>query len=325
MTRPSQRALILCAALCLPAGLPAATSRIEREVALAPGGSFLLDTDVGSVTLSGASESNVRIVITSKVDDVESRFDFRFDELPGRVEVHATRKGTKLLSWFGSGDGGGLRYDVRVPFDTDVEIRTSGGSIEVQAVQGQARLDTSGGSIRASKVGGTLEISTSGGSISIEDAEAGASAETSGGGINVERVRGNLRAETSGGSITIEDVTGDVDAETSGGSIRITQAGGRVSAETSGGSVTCSFASGNARGGDLSTSGGGIQVSLDPSIGLEIDAQTSGGTVTAALPVSGARETDRSSLRGKIGAGGAMLRLRSSGGPIRIEGADKGV
>jgi DUF4097 and DUF4098 domain-containing protein YvlB len=317
MTRPSLRTLTLC--VVLVAGLPAAAgSRIERELALAPGGTFLLDTDAGSVTLAGTSESNVRVVITSKVDDVESRFDFRFDELPGRVEVHAAKKGTKLFSWFGWGDGG-LRYEVRVPSDTDIEIQTSGGSIEVQTLQGQARLDTSGGSIRAAKVGGALEISTSGGSISIEDAEAGANAETSGGGITVERVRGNLHAETSGGSITIEDVTGDVDAQTSGGSIRITQAGGRVSAETSGGSVTCAFRSGNARGGDLSTSGGGIQVSLDPSIGLEIDAQTSGGSVTADLPVTRAGETDRSNLRGKVGAGGAMLRLRSSGGPIRIE------
>lgn len=321
MTKPPRRTLaLLCAALFLLAGLPAAAaSRIEKDLALAPGGSFLLDTDAGSVTLVGISESKVRVVITSKNDDIESRFDFRFDESPGRVEVHAERKGSKLRSWFNWGDGDRLHYEVQVPLETDIEIQTAGGSIEAQAVQGQARLDTSGGAIRVSRIGGSLQAHTSGGSISIEDAEGGASAETSGGVITVERVRGNLRAETSGGSITILAVTGDVDADTSGGSIRIAEVGGRVSASTSGGSVTCAFTPGNARGGDLSTSGGGIQVSLDASIGLEIDAETSGGTVTADLPVTTQGEADRTRLRGKLGAGGQMLRLRSSGGPIRIE------
>jgi len=65
--------------VALPA---AAASRIEKELALAPGGSFLLDTDAGSVTLAGTSESKVQVVITSKNDDIESRFDFEFDESP---------------------------------------------------------------------------------------------------------------------------------------------------------------------------------------------------------------------------------------------------
>jgi len=320
MTTTTRRTLALCSALCFLAALPAAAaSRIEKELPLAPGGSFLLDTDTGSVTLAGTSESKVHVVITSKSDDIETRFDFTFEESPDRVAVHARRKGSERRSWFSWGDGDGLRYEIHVPSKTDIEVQTSGGSIEARNVRGQARLDTSGGAIRVGGVGGKVEASTSGGSISVEDAEADVSAETSGGGIDVERVKGSLRAETSGGSITILAVAGDVDAETSGGSIRIAEAGGRVNASTSGGSVTCVFNPGNARGGELSTSGGGIYVSLDASIGMEIDAETSGGTVTSDVPVTIQGKADRNELRGKIGAGGQLLRLRSSGGPIRIE------
>ncbi|MCZ6868615.1 MAG: hypothetical protein O7G84_03810, partial [Gammaproteobacteria bacterium] len=80
-----------------------------------------------------------------------------------------------------------------------------------------------------------------------------------------------------------------------------------------------SFTSGNARGGRLSTSGGGIRVHLDPTADLFIDAKASGGSVTANIPVTVQGTLSRYKLNGKIGSGGETLVLRTSGGGIRIE------
>ena len=66
-------------------------------------------------------------------------------------------------------------------------------------------------------------------------------------------------------------------------------------------------------------SGGGITVSLDPSAALEIDAASSGGSVTVDLPLTVQGKLSRNAVRGTLGGGGELLKLRTSGGGIRIE------
>jgi DUF4097 and DUF4098 domain-containing protein YvlB len=269
-------------ALALLLAAPAlAGARIEQKLALEPGGEFELDTSDGSVEVVGTSGSGARVLITAKIDDLESKYDIDFQESPGKATVTVKRKGSKISSWFKTGSG--MKFQIEVPRDTTLSIDTSGGSINVARVEGDVTADTSGG------------------------------------GIDIEGVQGNVNADTSGGGIHISDVSGDIRADTSGGGIRINEAGGEVLAETSGGPIKVSFASGNSRGGVLSTSGGGVTVSVDPSANLDIDASTSGGTVTLDLPVTVQGKISRTSVRGALGGGGSTLKLRSSGGGIRIQ------
>lgn len=302
--------------LCLPA---LADSRIERELSLAPGGRLAVDTDAGSVTVTGTGRPGARVVITASRDDLESLFAFDFQETEGLAKITAHRKGSRLGSWFHWGSQGALHFEIEVPRETALDIDTSGGSIRVEATEGATRLDTSGGSIQVSKLKGDVLAGTSGGSIGIQQVEGEVNVDTSGGSIDVNGVRGSLRAETSGGSIQIFGVTGDLEAQTSGGSIRIGEAGGRVTADTSGGSVAVSFARGNSRGGYLSTSGGRVVAVLDPSASLDVDAAASGGSVSCELPVTVRGTPSKSSLLGELGGGGELLKLRASGGGVRIE------
>ncbi len=100
--------------------------------------------------------------------------------------------------------------------------------------------------------------------------------------------------------------------------MKISDAGGRVDAESSGGPITVSFSPGNSAGGTLSTSGGGITVTVDPSVGLDIDAASSGGSVDLDVPVTVQGRVSRTAVKGSLNAGGQMLKLRTSGGGIRI-------
>jgi hypothetical protein len=59
-------------------------------------------------------------------------------------------------------------------------------------------------------------------------------------------------------------------------------------------------------------------VELDPSAGFELDAVASGGSVEFDVPVTVQGRVSESAVRGTIGAGGETLRIRSSGGGIRI-------
>jgi DUF4097 and DUF4098 domain-containing protein YvlB len=95
------------------------------------------------------------------------------------------------------------------------------------------------------------------------------------------------------------------------------EAGGRIHADTSGGSIEASFTRGNSSGGSLETSGGGIEVSVDPEADLAI--QASGNSVQTELPIRVQGEISRGSLSGSLGKGGRTLRLHTSGGSVRIQ------
>jgi DUF4097 and DUF4098 domain-containing protein YvlB len=312
--RPALSIFALTAALAaLSASLAGASERMEKKLKLAPGGHFRLETDLGAVTVTGSAEPDVALVVTSR-HDLDDLLTFRFDESPSSVVVTARRK--HHFGWFDSGHR--VQYEIRVPAETAVDVDTSGGKIVVSGLRSRAKLDTSGGGIDVRDLVGDLEADTSGGGIHLADIKGRMRVETSGGGITGSRLDGPLAADTSGGSIDLDRVSGDIKASSSGGGITILEAGGRVEAETSGGGIEATFARGNARGGSLETSGGGIRVSVDPEAGLEIDAH--GNSVKTELPLKVLGEISRSSLRGTLGSGGAKLHLRTSGGGVVIQG-----
>ena len=293
--------------------------KIERALKLEPGGSFVLESDIGEVVLSGESASGARVVVTSD-EDLDRYFDLSFDETARGVTVTIKRRGTlrRLFGWF---DNDRTRISIQVPAKTDVRLSTSGGSVRASRLTGILDVRSSGGSLEIDAIDGNVDGGTSGGSIRMRDVDGNVAASTSGGSITIGDVRGTLRANTSGGGITITDVGGDLRASTSGGGVDVRGAGGRVEASSSGGGVTVRFAPGNSSGGVVSSSGGSVRAEIDPGAKVSIDATASGGSVTSDVPVTIQGKVEQHSLRGDMNGGGPMLRLRSSGGGVRISAA----
>jgi len=270
--------------------------RLEKDLKLEPGGRFVLESDAGSVTVTGSKESGAHVVVTSDRDDLASLFDFAFEEGSATARVTARKK-----HWTGWPKHLSLHYEVRVPTETRLQMKTGGGGIKAYGLKGNSELETSGGSVEVSGLAGRLDAHTSGGGISLREVDGNARVETSGGGIEVTSVDGSLEARTSGGPIRIEGVSGHIDAHTSGGSVHAI------------------FDRGNSRGGVLETSGGSIEVKLDPNANLNLEASTSGGNVTSDLPIKVMGRISASSLQGVLGSGGETLRLHTSGGSIHIQ------
>jgi hypothetical protein len=253
-------------------------SRIEKNLKLEPGGRLVVDAGASDVFVTGRSESGAHVVVTSNRDDLEELFSFDFSEEPGAVRLEMRKH--SLLPWPKHLE---VRMEVQVPTKTNLDIRTGGGDVKVNHLEGDTNLETSGGDVK------------------------------------VSGLKGNLTARTSGGDMELRDVTGDVSVKTSGGDITLENARGRVEARTSGGDVTASLARGNAKGGEIETSGGDIELRLDPAINLSLDASTSSGEVTSNLPhLSVTGEISSSRLRGTLGSGGETLRVHTNGGSVHI-------
>ena len=71
--------IVVTALALLALAVPAmAESRIVKDLELSPGGQFTLESDSGSVTVTGASHSGAHIVITSDKNDLNAELEFTF-------------------------------------------------------------------------------------------------------------------------------------------------------------------------------------------------------------------------------------------------------
>jgi DUF4097 and DUF4098 domain-containing protein YvlB len=316
-----RRLVPIALSILLTVPLLAAEDVIRKGFNVSEGGTLHLDARLGSIKIvSGGTGVAVEIVRKAKGRSGEERMrDHRitFEQQGNDVVIESDRDdhNWRFFEW-GEYE---VQWNIRVPAHYNLDVRTSGGSIDLADIGGTVEAKTSGGSIKTGKLAGRAVLKTSGGSIKVGGAAAELEASTSGGSIDIGDTNGNVEAKTSGGSITLARIGGDVHAHTSGGGIRIDDAGGTVDASTSGGAITARLSrqlSGDSR---LSTSGGGVTVSLATGVKLELDAQASGGGVRSDVPITVRGKQDDDSLRGEINGGGPKLTLRSSGGGIRVK------
>ncbi|HNW58421.1 MAG TPA: DUF4097 family beta strand repeat-containing protein [bacterium] len=330
----NHKGMQLLAALLILAGaamVGPALADIERTVAksfpVTPGGWLYIDTDLGSIQVTGAAGDKVEITLLQTMDaPTEKAADTILKDLHldfattgNEVRVTARYDHERIFNW--GNRRLKLRFTVAVPRVFNVNLKTAGGSISVEDIEGEAISKTSGGGLNFGKIIGPVRGNTSGGSITLESCKGKADVATSGGGITIGRVDGDVQATTSGGSIHIEAAKGRVQAATSGGGITVEEVGGEIDASTSGGSISAHITRQPAGPCRLSTSGGSVNVSLAPGLKVDLNASTSGGRVRSEVDVLVKGEMGRSAMHGQINGGGPELYLRTSGGNITISKA----
>ena len=309
-TRPTHIApSALCAALL--AGTVACAETEARSFDVSPGDRLVLDAEWGEVEVTTGDDASVELTVENA-----DKLDLSYEQENGTLTIRGRRRGPDVVGWFLDWTNR-PSFRLTVPHEHDLSLRTAGGNVAISDLDGELSARTSGGSIATGEVSGAVQVETSGGSITVARAGGTVEATTSGGSIALGAVAGNVEARSSGGGIRIEEATGQVVARTSGGSIAI-GAHGRIEARTSGGSIQATFHAPPDGDSRLRTSGGGIEVQLPDGIGFDIDAKTSGGRVVANLPVTVRGTIEKSALRGTTGGGGPELRLRTSGGSIRL-------
>ena len=319
-----RRRIAVAVAVGLGAGALAAipaqgATRIEKHLALAPGGRLIVRSEVGSVVVRGNAAAGAAVVVSADRDDLEQVYEMSFTATPGQAEV-VIRRRSHLWSWFEGWPGwrGRVEIAVSVPHATAASVHTSGGRVEASELTGDTELSSSGGAVVAHDLAGKLDAHSSGGAVEVRGLRGDIHLSSSGGGVRAAAVQGAVEAHSSGGGIQLEQVAGSVRAESSGGGVTIRDAGGRVEASSSGGPVHVRFAAGNAHGGDVDSSGGGVEVLVDPAVSLGVDAGSSGGSVACDLPMTVQGKLSRHAVRGVLHGGGELLRVRSSGGGVRI-------
>jgi lia operon protein LiaG len=217
------------------------------------------------------------------------------------VSVEGRRVGSGFLSFEQP------RIKIKAPFDTEIVVETSSGSIAVEAIATRS-----------------IDLSSSSGGIGILDCEAALSAKSSSGKIDIDSTVGPKDLSSSSGNMLVQDSDGDIDANSSSGrqtyegvngSINATSTSGKIDLTESDGTLELQSTSGNLHGSDvtlrgdssLQTSSGTIDVDFTNDLEeLTLDLESSSGKISAG----------RTSAKGTVVAGSGSIHVhgKSSSG-----------
>ena len=300
-------------AVALSVFTAAASAKVEREVVksfqVLPGVHLRVITSGGDIHVTPSKDSVVRIVAK---EHIRAGSEADADELLKKLDLKIENDGNDILAsasyessigfHFGSWPPVQVDFEVSVPADASANLKTSGGNVVVGDLSGSLKAHTSGGNVRLGVIGGEIDASTSGGNVDLTEGRGSVHLSTSGGNVSVERIVGTAVLKTSGGDIKIDSVAGTLDAETSGGDVKAGFLGALKG--------DCS----------LSTSGGEVRALVGKDAAFHLDAATSGGDVEAAgfTITIDSGGMGKSNLSGDVNGGGPRLRLRSSGGNIKL-------
>lgn len=291
-----------CAALFLIAGLSPRLNAEEwtKSYSISGRAQVRVDTNDGAVRVS-----------TSDTKQVEFRVDYEGYELNKNLHIDTRQDGDNVqVNAHVSGHWGfnwgrnhrGLRIEVRMPKDADLQIDTGDGSVETQSVNGRVKIHTGDGAVKVQAVNGNLDI------------------DTGDGGITVEGAKGDIRLHTGDGHIDARNLDGKVDANTGDGHIKIDGRLDALNVKTGDGSVDVRVAPGSKliAGWSVHTGDGSVDVLLPSDLQANIDASTNDGRISLGIPVTVEGAFSNSQIHGKMNGGGQSLTIHTGDGSIRL-------
>jgi hypothetical protein len=286
-------------------------ANIERHFDVAPKGTFSILRMAGSIRIQ-SWEKNVVFISEKRLMNVSNKkaaekilknidSEYRATKNSVAIEIQDLDEGIYSI------------FNIKLPKQYALDLNTSGGDINIEAIIGSVEAVTSGGDIEIMEIEGRVHIATSGGNIEVKQVRGDLNVRTSGGEIDIDIVTGDINASTSGGEIKVYNTVGDVEAETHGGSIYVTNNKGVINVETSGGEIKLE----NVGVVETAyTSGGSIY--MDTSSG-DVALKTSGGDINLEQ-VNGKAivKTSGGDIEGNDIENG--IEAITSGGDIELEG-----
>jgi beta-lactamase regulating signal transducer with metallopeptidase domain len=281
-------------------------STVSMNVLVRSGGTLDLDLKTGGeVTISGSDRSDVSVR-----GSLGGR-DWRRTE----VRLVTTDGGARLESYFRESSNNQStrhRFDISVPRNFNVQLRSSGGSLSIENVTGTFTGSTGGGEINIRGASGRADLSTGGGDIYVSDSKLAGNVSTGGGMVRFIGVDGNVKGASGSGPVIYSNSTSSASAKSEAtksgkSSTTYTTNDGRKQSFVSSGGITMNSGGGaisvpSAPDGAHVTTGGG-RIRIGPS-GGQVYAVTGGGDIDVG-PATG-------SVEAVTGAGDVSIELKGA-------------
>jgi DUF4097 and DUF4098 domain-containing protein YvlB len=163
-----------------------------------------------------------------------------------------------------------------------------------------------------------IEVSSSNGKVNVCGMRADVQARSGNGSISVHDIIGDLNLSAANAKVCCKNTCGRLAARSSNGSVELKDHAGSIDATTSNGSIRASLARLSSEGVKLATSNGRIVLDLPEQIDAEMDVRVDNGVIRNDRADEPDISQSAGRVRGKLGRGGPLIKLRTSNGTVSI-------
>ncbi|HEY0284813.1 MAG TPA: DUF4097 family beta strand repeat-containing protein [Vicinamibacterales bacterium] len=295
----------------VPQGWVESTEPFSRTFPVGKGATLMVSNIGGNIQVTAASGERIEVEAMKHAwaPSAEQAKQRLSDAL---IESYATGNRVELRVENGErrdGRGIDVEFNVKVPPDTTVDLRTVSGDIRVTNVKGEVRAQGVSGNLSLEGTSRLAAAKTVSGDITITN--GGADAQ-----LSLSTVNGDLLVQTLN--------TRALDVNTVNGDVRIGGwSGDRANIRTLDGELDLQTTL--VKGGryEIESHSGGINLSLTEQPGFELEAHTFSGRIRIDFPIKSEgpiRDSDRGprSVRGTYGDSSSSLRLQTFSGNLTV-------
>lgn len=247
-----------------------------------------LKTFDGAITVQSWDKPEVLVTIERQAGDEESlkTITVKADQQGNQITVEVTAPEHTGGIVIGTHVGRSASLTVSLPREANVAARSGDGAVTI------------------GNVTGTLDVNTGDGA------------------VNMRGSRGELLVRTGDGAVTLEDVQGQIELNTGDGGVKVDGVLQRVKARTGDGGISIRAGAGSTASTDwdIQTGDGSVTIDVPDGFGAELEARTGDGRVNVRdLTLANmTKDDDNKAVRGRIGAGGGRLTVRTGDGSITV-------
>jgi hypothetical protein len=251
---------------------------------------FNLATFSGAIDIRGWDRDEARIEVEKRGSDkgLLDQIEVVADQKGNQITLEARRPSSKKYA-FGMLEtvSRSAKLTASVPTGSNLTITTGYGNVTIERVKGRLELRTGDGAINGLDISGDIAARTDSGSVRLESVDGRCDIVTGDGSITLAGRLDLLRARTSDGSLTLKILPGSKVSET----------------------------------WSLQTDDGNVVMYLPDGLDGDVDAEASAGSAKAESTLLSKSDLDRNRhvLRGTLGSGGNIVRLRTSDGSITLK------
>lgn len=164
--------------------------------------------------------------------------------------------------------------------------------------------------------GMSVDVIASNGRVGIENLYGAVRARSSNGSVDITDVVGDIEVQTSNAKVCCSGTCGRLVARSSNGKIELMEHRGSIDASTSNGLIHACMDEMGEGGVRLATSNGRIVLELPEEVDAELDVRVDNGVIRNERALCKADRERNGQLRGRLGRGGALIKLRTSNGSV---------
>ena len=277
---PRNTAICLLMVLVAPP-LGQASERIERIFPVSKGPSLMLTNYSGSIVVKSWQNPEIKAVCTKYSQNVEVDCESIGNKI--RLTTH-------VLDKLASAEKAKVDYQIFTPEESNLEIRTNLGSVLIEKIKGEVRIDVMAAPVKVSEIAGYLDARSLNSRVEILESQGIIRSTTVSGDILFRRLNSN--------NVTAQSTLGNISYE---GDFR---SGGKY---------------------NFSTNEGVISVLCSDQASVEWEARTVKGGIETNLPIKSKSHYPvsrgyfgKQSLLGTSNSGDATVQLSTFSGRIRI-------